>query len=188
MARAAATSMSLLMSDARTSSAPRKMPGKASTLLIWFGVIAAARADHSRTGCGCLIRQDLRHRVGHGKHHGILCHGAHHLLRDDAGRRHAHEEIGALEGIGQRAGHTARIRAGGHLRMRLAQRGIARHENAVFIAEDQLAHAERQQELRDGGCRPRPTPFTTPRTSEGLRPVMRQALRKAAATTTAVPC
>ena len=36
--------------------------------------------------------------------------------------------------------------------MRFAQRGIARHENAVFIAEDQLAHAERQQELGNGGA------------------------------------
>ena len=36
-AMAAAIFISSLMSLARTSSAPRKMPGKASTLLIWLG-------------------------------------------------------------------------------------------------------------------------------------------------------
>ena len=37
MARAAATSMSVVMSEAPASSRPRKRPGKARTLLIWFG-------------------------------------------------------------------------------------------------------------------------------------------------------
>ena len=37
IAFAAASFISSLMSLARTSSAPRKMPGNASTLLIWFG-------------------------------------------------------------------------------------------------------------------------------------------------------
>ena len=34
---AAASSISLVIARARTSSAPRKTPGKTSTLLIWFG-------------------------------------------------------------------------------------------------------------------------------------------------------
>ena len=37
MARAAATFMASLISLARTSRAPRKMPGKARTLLTWLG-------------------------------------------------------------------------------------------------------------------------------------------------------
>ena len=37
MAFAAASFMFSVMSVARASSAPRKMPGKAKTLLIWFG-------------------------------------------------------------------------------------------------------------------------------------------------------
>ena len=37
MPRAAAIFISSVISRARTSSAPRKMPGKQSTLLIWFG-------------------------------------------------------------------------------------------------------------------------------------------------------
>ena len=37
MAFAAAIFISSLMSLARTSNAPRKIPGKANTLLIWFG-------------------------------------------------------------------------------------------------------------------------------------------------------
>ncbi len=37
MASAAASFMPSVIRIARASSAPRKMPGKASTLLIWFG-------------------------------------------------------------------------------------------------------------------------------------------------------
>ena len=37
MASAAASFMLSVISVARASRAPRKMPGKASTLLIWFG-------------------------------------------------------------------------------------------------------------------------------------------------------
>ncbi len=37
IARAAAIFISSLMQEARESSAPRKMPGKASTLVIWYG-------------------------------------------------------------------------------------------------------------------------------------------------------
>ncbi len=37
IARAAASFIASSIERARTSSAPRKMPGKASTLLIWFG-------------------------------------------------------------------------------------------------------------------------------------------------------
>ena len=37
IASAARSSMSMVTSDARASSRPRKTPGKASTLLIWFG-------------------------------------------------------------------------------------------------------------------------------------------------------
>ena len=74
MASAAASFMFSVMVVAPASSAPRKMPGKHSTLLIWFGKSLRPVAM-TATHVADLLGADLGIGVGHGEHDGIAGHG-----------------------------------------------------------------------------------------------------------------
>ena len=61
------------------------MPGKARTLLIWLGVVAAAGGHHRGPPAFGVVGEDLRRGVGAGKDDGVLVHGLHHFRGDGAG-------------------------------------------------------------------------------------------------------
>ena len=83
------------------SRAPRKMPGKARTLLIWFGKSRAAGGHHEGPGLLGQFRHDLRYRIGQGKNDRVRRHGPDHRRREDPRGADADEDVRPGEGRGQ---------------------------------------------------------------------------------------
>ena len=85
----AARFIASLISVARTSSAPRKMNGKPSTLLTWFGIVAAARRhDDVRPRRLRVLGRDLGVGIREREDDRVARHALQHLALDDpAGRR-----------------------------------------------------------------------------------------------------
>jgi len=95
-ARVAAISISSLIFLARTSSAPRKMNGKPSTLFTWLGkserpvaTIASGRAFFASSGMISGVGLASAKITG-------LGHALQHVAGHDPSHRQSHEYIGAL--------------------------------------------------------------------------------------------
>ena len=148
-----ASFISSLMAVAPTSSAPRKMNGKQSRLLTWFGIVGAAGGhDDVRTGRPGDVGHDLRHRVGQRQDDRLRRHCRHHLGRQHAGCRKAQEDVGARNDLGQGPGRRRRCVEGLLRRHLLAAAGV---DDALVVDENDVVaprtHRHQQVEAGDSG-------------------------------------
>ena len=185
-ASAAASFMPSVIAVACTSKAPRKMPGNASTLLIWLGKserpVATTRACRCATsGCTSGFGLARPKMIASGGHPGdvLLGHGA-------AGD--ADVDVGAVQHVGERAGAAEVV--GGVA----GERPLDRRQVAALGVEHALAVGDREvpdpasSRILATATPAAPAPEMTTRVDSGSRPVSRSALVSAASATTAVPC
>ncbi len=173
MALAAASFIDSVIAVARASKAPRKMPGNASTLLIWLGkserpvaTTAAWRWATSGWTSGVRVRQPEDDRV--------VGHRGHDLLRDGAAGD-ADVDVGADQHVGQGAERpvrsavsTARARFTGVRSWRCELSTPRRSVTARSV----MPAASR---MRATATPAAPAPEITTRVYRGVRPVSRSA-------------
>ena len=164
-ASAAASFMPSVIAVACTSKAPRKIPGNASTLLIWLG--KSERPVATTRACRCAtLGMHLRVRVRQPEDDRLVGHQRDHLLGHRAARD-ADVDVGAVHDVGQLAGPAEVV--GGVL----GERQLHRGEVGALGVQHPLAVEDR--EVLDAGleqdpARPRPRPPPRPRSPPGWRP------------------
>ena len=148
MARPAAISISSVTRVAPASSSPRKIPGKASTLLIWLGsslrpvaTIAAWRraTTGSISGSGFARAKT----IASVRHHLEV------LFADDIGTRDADEDVGTHHRVDQVAPALLAVGVLGEPATRLVERLVVLVEDAATIEPDDVADALGEQQLAD---------------------------------------
>jgi hypothetical protein len=95
---------------ARTSSAPRKMPGKPSELLTWLGKSERPVATTTRSGRFRLPGPDFGYRVGAGEDDSVFGHALDPFRQNNAWAwfREGNDDIGPHHGFGNAAFHGLR--------------------------------------------------------------------------------
>ena len=115
--------------------------------------IAAPGSDHLRAARLCVLRKDLRRRVGAGKNNRVAVHRFHHLRRHRARCGNADKNIRARQHIRQRARFFLQVRHLRHLFLDPVQTITTRVDSALAVAHGNIPEACRQQQLHDGNRR-----------------------------------
>ena len=97
-----------------------------------------------------LVGHDLRHRVGHGQDHGVLGHGLHHGPGDQARAGDPDEHVCPHQSLGQGAGAFFRVGPGGQFLVVAGLAGGAGDQDAVLVAQGEVAVPQVQQQLGGG--------------------------------------
>ncbi len=182
-----AISISRVMVVAPQSSAPRKMYGKHSTLLTWFGIVrTAGRHDGVVAHRLDFFRQDFRGRVGQRQDQRLGGHRLHHLRLEHAAGRQAEEDVGAGNHLGQRARAGVLREA---LLVRVHQLGAALVDHAGQVGDEDVLdrEAEVDDQVRQASAAA-PAPDTTSLQFLMSLPTTFRPFRMAAPTMIAVPC
>ena len=120
-------------------------------------VVAAPRADDRRASLERELRHDFGRRVRHREEHGLRRHRAYHILRDDAGGGDTDKDVRAAHRVGERAGPVFMVRDFYHGELFFVRARGLFADDALAVAEQHVADADREQQARDGdsgGSRP----------------------------------
>ncbi len=114
------------------------------------GEVRATGRGHGGAGGQSLVGHDLGHGVGAGKDDRVGGHRAHHVLGQRAGGRDTHEDVGALDGLGQRTRDLLLVGPGCDLFLHGVQTVAALVDGALTVADDDVLHAHALHQARDG--------------------------------------